>query len=80
MGDDEICKSFRTKLEENFMKFQSMMSQTLDTFNQSWNHYNNKMQTSLNGVEYFNGGDFMTHHQNARNEAISQVGLCYFSI
>lgn len=78
MGDDEISSSFRVKLEENLKKFQTIMSQTLDTFDHSTKYYNNKMQTSIDGVAYLSDGDFSNIHQKARNEAISQV--VFFSI
>lgn len=78
MGDDEISNSFRVKLEETLKKFQTIMSQTLDTFDHSTKHYNNKMQTSIDGVAYLSDGDFSNLHQNARNEAVAQVAYFLF--
>jgi len=72
MGDDEISNGSRAKLELDLNNFQSGMSQTLDAFNHWSNHYNNRMQESLNGVEYFSAGDFSSFHQNLKNEAVSQ--------
>lgn len=73
MGDDEISNTFRTKLEQKLNEFQSVMTQTLESFSRNSQHYSDKMQSTLNGVNYFSATDLINHHQGARNEAISQV-------
>lgn len=73
MGDDAISNVFREKLEQDLNNYQATSSQTLDSFNHWINHYNHRMQESLNGVDYFPLNDFINVHQNIKNEAISQV-------
>lgn len=73
MGDDEISNGSRAKLEQDLNNYQSVLSQTLDSFNHCRNEYSRRMQESLNGVEYFSLNEFMTAHQNIRNEVIAQV-------
>lgn len=73
MGDDEISNEFRGKLEQDLNNYQSVLSQTLDSFNHCPNDYSRRMQESLNGVEYFSLSEFMSFHQNIRNEAIAKV-------
>lgn len=73
MGDDEISNEKRSKLEQDLNNYLSIMDQTLNSFSHCPNHYSHRMQESLNGVEYFSLGDFMSLHLNVKNEAISQV-------
>lgn len=73
MGEEDISSGFRAKLEQELNNFQAVMAQTLDSFNHWSNHYSQRMQDSLNGVEYLSGVDFLNLHQNIRSEAISQV-------
>lgn len=73
MGADEISYRFRAKLEKDLNNLQSIVSQTADYYNQCLNQYGQKVQESLNQIEYFSTGDFLHLHQNAKNAAISEV-------
>lgn len=68
-----MSKEFRAKLEQDLNEFQSLMSITLEAYHLCLQHYTDKMQTSLNGVEYINALDFTNLHQTVKNEALSQV-------
>lgn len=74
MGDD-IPMNSREELEQDLNDFQLSMSQTLDSFNQWANYYGNKMQESLNDVEYFSLGDLAILHHTIKSEAVSEVWI-----
>lgn len=73
MGDNEVYEGAYEKLTQNIDNFHLALSKTLDVYSNCANHYRNSMQSSLDRVDYFDQGDFMKLHQNAKNEAISQV-------
>lgn len=73
MGDDEIAKNGREKLDQRLNKLQTEIIQALDFFHHSAKFYQDEMQTSLNEVEYFNPEEFLRAHIEIRNKAILQV-------
>lgn len=73
MGDDEIARIGREKLDQRLNELQTEIIQAFDFFNHSTEFYNDEMQTSLNEVEYFNPEEFLRAHIKTRNTAIVQV-------
>lgn len=73
MGDDEVARNGRGKLDQRLNKLQTETIQALDFFNHSTKFYNDERQTSLNEVEYFNSEEFLRNHIKIRNKAILQV-------
>lgn len=73
MGDDEVAKHGREKLDQRLNELQTEIIQALDFYNHSTKFYNDEMHTSLNEVEYFNPEEFLRNHIKIRNKAILQV-------
>lgn len=73
MGEDEISsqayQKFTEKLESDLDSLQTPLKQLSECLNL----YSSKMQDLLNAHDYSSSLDLAKFHQNAKNEAISQV-------
>lgn len=80
MGEDEISiqehQSSSIKLENDLNSLQAPLKQLRDCLNL----YSEKMQESLNAIEYFSSFDLVKLHQNVKNEAITKVWLIIMQI
>lgn len=73
MGDETISNRFRGKLEQDLNEYQSLMSITLEAYHLCLQFYSDKLQSSLNDVEFFSALELTKLHQSVKNEAIAQV-------
>lgn len=60
-------------------RFRDMLSLTLEAYHLSLQLYNDKMQASLNGVEYYSTFDLTKLHQSVKNEAVAQVHILLYA-
>lgn len=73
MGDEAISNGFRAKLEQDLNEYQSLMSITLEAYHLCVQHYADKMQASLNEIEFYSPLEFTKLHQNMKSRAFLQV-------
>ena len=73
MGDNEIAKGARDKLESLLDHIHIDLSEIMESYRNCLLQYSDSMQSSLNAKEYYNESDFLTLHHNSRNGAIEQV-------
>lgn len=78
MGDEEISKSFRENLVQYLEGFRSALTKSLEFYTESTNEYKSTMQNQLSQKDsYFELGELMSIHQNAKQTVITQVfSLC----
>lgn len=60
-------------LERDFNEFQLHLGITMEAYHVCLQFYNDEMQKSFNGVDYFGSFDLTKLHQSVKNEAIAQV-------
>lgn len=74
MGDDDISRDFRQKLDRDIENFHFALNSTLNFYNESLNLYSDSMQESLDEHEtFFQSTQLMEIHQKTMKNSISQV-------
>lgn len=73
MGDAELSSVKQQKLQQDLDSLQSMLVTVFQLFNSCLQLYSETMHNALNQVKYFSAEALMQTHENARNQAITQV-------
>lgn len=74
MGDDDISRDFRQKLDRDVENFHFALNSTLNFYNESLNLYSDSMQKSLDEHEtFFKSTQLMELNEETKKIAVSQV-------
>lgn len=78
MDDGEVAANSRKNLESDLNDIQTIMIESLQLHDNSFNDYHNSMQKLLEGKEtYFKSKEFRDLHDISKNQTMSQVWFCF---